>query len=303
MTRQKVIAVAAALFTVSIWANFLVTTGGMTSGGLGVIELGFIRAVVCGLILWPVVRRIGYYPPGMEPWRFIVLVIGAGSGFLFLIPLGFAFAPPADSGIFAPGTLPLWAAISSMIFLGERISPIRGVGYLFITAGVLGVGGLEALLNSGEGAWIGYLCFMAGSLMFSFYAAAQRNSGLDALEATALVNFWTLPMACIIAAVWGLDFSAVGAVAIGWTAIAQFASGVLAIITYTYAVMTLGASKGAAFIALTPAVVALASDWFLGQPASPMTWVGVVVVSIGVLIASGLFEKPVPAIKLAKMRG
>jgi len=300
VTKQKLLAVAAALFTVAIWANFLVTTGGMTSGGLGVIELGFIRAATCGLILWPVVHRIGYFPPKMEPWRFCVLVIGAGSGFLFLIPLGFAYAPPADSGIFAPGTLPLWAAVSSMIFLGERISPIRGVGYFLITIGVLGVGGLEALLNAGDGAWIGYLFFMAGSLMFSFYATAQRNSGLDALEATALVNFWTLPMACIIAAVWGLDFSSVSPAAIGWTAFAQFASGVLAIITYTYAIMTLGASRGAAFIALTPAVVALASDWFLGQPASSMTWIGVIVVSFGVLIASGLFEKSAPAEEPAK---
>lgn len=291
MSRSKWLAVAAALFSVAVWANFLVTTGGVTSHGLGVIELGFIRATVCGIALWPIAHRIGYYPKGMEVWRFWVLLIGAGSGFLFLIPLGFAYAPPADSGIFAPGTLPLWAAVTSMVFLGERISAIRGVGFLLIALGVLGVGGLDAIQSAGDGVWIGYLYFMSGSLMFSFYAAAQRNSGLDALEATALVNFWTLPVAIFVATIWGLDFSAVGWVAIGWTGIAQFGSGVVAIITFTYATMTLGPSRGSAFIALTPAVVAMASDFFLGQPASPMIWIGVVVVSVGVLIASGLFER------------
>ena len=291
MNKATLLAVCAALFTVSIWANFLVTTGGMTSGGLGVVELGFIRATVCGIALWPIVHRIGYYPKGMELWRFAVLVIGAGSGFLFLIPLGFAYAPPADSGIFAPGTLPLWAAITSMVFLGERISAIRGIGFFLIAIGVLGAGGLDAILNAGDGVWIGYIFFASGSLMFSFYAAAQRNSGLDALEATALVNFWTLPAACVMAFGFDLDFSSVSMLAIGWTALAQFGSGVVAIITFTYATMTLGPSRGAAFIALTPAIVALASDWFLGQPASDMIWIGAVVVSAGVLIASGLFER------------
>lgn len=303
MTRSTLLAVGAALFTVAVWANFLVTTGGMTSGGLGVIELGFIRATVCGIVLWPIARRIGYYPTGMEPWRFLTMVIGAGAGFLFLIPLGFAYAPPADSGIFAPGTMPLWAAIVSIAFLGERISAIRGVGYFLIALGILGVGGYDAIVNAGDGVWLGYVYFASGSLLFAFYAAAQRNSGLDALEATAMVNFWTLPAAFITAGIWGLDFSAVSWAAITWTGFAQFGSGVVAIITFTYATMTLGPSRGSAFIALTPAVVALASDIFLGQPASPMIWVGVVVVSVGVLIASGLFEKPVPAIKLAKMRG
>jgi len=291
VTRRTLLAVGAALFSVAIWANFLVTTGGMTNGGLGVIELGFIRATVCGIVLWPVARRLGYYPKGMEFWRFLVMVIGAGSGFLFLIPLGFAYAPPADSGIFAPGTMPLWAALVSIVFLGERISAIRGVGYLLIAAGILGVGGYDAIASSGDGVWIGYVYFASGSLLFAFYAAAQRNSGLDALEATALVNFWTLPIACIAASIWGLDYSSVSWVAISWTGFAQFGSGVIAIITFTYATMTLGPSRGAAFIALTPAIVALASDWFLGQPASPMIWIGVFVVSIGVLIAAGLFER------------
>lgn len=295
MTKATLLAVSAALFSVAVWANFLVTTGGMTSEGLGVIELGFIRATICGIALWPIAHRIGYYPKNMEFWRFLTMVFGAGSGFLFLIPLGFAYAPPADSGIFAPGTMPLWAAMVSIVFLGERMSAMRGAGYILIAIGILGVGGYDAIANSGDGVWIGYICFASGSLFFAFYAAAQRNSGLNALEATALVNFWTLPFAVAAATIWGLDFSSVSWFAIGWTGFAQFGSGVVAIVTFTYATMVLGPSRGSAFIALTPAVVALASDWFLGQPAGPMIWVGVVVVSVGVLIASGMFERQAAA--------
>ncbi|MEM7267663.1 MAG: DMT family transporter [Pseudomonadota bacterium] len=291
MNRATALGVGAALFSVAIWANFLVTTGGATAGGLGVVELGLIRAGLCSAVCLPFALRVGLYPKGMPLWRFLVMTIGASAGFLFLVPYGFTLAPPADSGIFAPGTLPLWSALVALIFLGERISALRWLGFLLIAAGVMGVGGFDALSRAGDGVWIGYLCFMGGSFFFAFYAAAQRNSGLNAVEATAMVNVWTLPVALVVSAIYGVDFSPVGVGAIAWVGFAQFCSGVVAVITFTYAAQTLGPSKGAAFIALTPAVVAVASDWFLGQPASSMIWVGVAVVSVGVLIASGVFDR------------
>lgn len=296
--RETALAVAAALFSVAIWANFLVTTGGVSAGGaasggpsLGVIELGFLRAAACAIGLAPVIWRVGLYPRGLAPWRFMVMVIGAGVSFMFLIPGGFAFAPPADSGIFAPGVLPLWVAILSIVFLGERIGGARLFGFALIACGVFAVGGYDALAHSSDGAWRGYLCFSGGSLMFSFYAVAQRGSGLTALEATALISIWCVPIAGGAALIWGVDFSGVSAPVLAWTALAQFASGVVAVVTYTYATMRLGPSRGSAFIALTPVVVALASDFFLDQPATPLVWAGVAVVSTGVLIASGVLER------------
>lgn len=293
MTRQTALAVAAVLFSVAVWSNFLVTTGGAAGAGLGVIEMGALRALVCGAILAPVVWRIGLYPRGMAPWRFLVMVIGAGVSFMFLIPAGFSFAPPADSGVFAPGALPLWVAILSAVFLGEAIGPLRAFGFALIAGGVFAVGGYDALMHGREGAWRGYLCFAGGSFLFSCYAIAQRGSGLSALEATALISVWCLPIAGAATAIWGVDFSGVGWPLLAWTAMAQFGSGVVAVITYTYAIIHLGPSRGSAFIALTPACVAVAADIFLDQPATPLVWLGVAVVSAGVLIASGVLERRV----------
>lgn len=291
MNRATVLAVAAALFTVSIWANFLVTMGGIVGAGLGTVELALLRSVACSIGLAPVIWRIGLYPKGLELWRFLIMVIGAGLSFMFLIPAGFIFAPPADSGIFAPGVLPLWVAILSWIVLKERIGPIRIGGFAMIAAGVFAVGGYDAISSASDGAWKGYLCFSGGSLVFSFYAIAQRGSGLSALEATALISIWCVPIAVVVSAIYGVDFSTVSVPALAWTALAQFGSGVVAIVTYTYAIMRLGPSQGSAFIALTPVIVALASDLFLDQPATTLTWAGAAVVSVGVLIASGIFEK------------
>lgn len=291
MVKETALAVAAVLFSVAVWSNFLVTTGGASGAGLGVIELGALRAVVCGTVLAPIVWRTGLYPKGMALWRFLVMVIGAGLSFMFLIPAGFAFAPPADSGVFAPGALPLWVAGLSWLFLDERIGPLRAFGFLLIAGGVFAVGGYDALVNGREGAWRGYLCFSGGSFLFACYAIAQRGSGLNALQATALISVWCLPIAGVAVAIWGVDFGAVGWPVLAWTALAQFGSGVVAVITYTYAIIRLGPSRGTAFIALTPACVAVASDIFLGQPATPLVWLGVAIVSAGVLIASGVLDR------------
>ena len=291
MTRDTLMGVGALLISVAIWANFLVTTGGAVSNGLGVVELGLLRAVFCAVPLIPVVWRIGLYPRHIEFWRFCVMVIGAGVSFMFLMPFGFTIAPASDSGIFAPGAQPLWAALLSWIVLGERIGPVRIFGFALIAAGILAVGGLDAITGAQGGVWVGYVCYSGASLMFAFYAVAQRGSGLTAIEATAVISAWSLVIAGIVALVFGVDYSALPPAQLLWAGAAQFFSGVVAVATFTYGIIKLGPSRGSAFIALTPAVVAAAAEIFLGQPATPLTWAGVGVVSVGVLIASGIFER------------
>ncbi|MFV0473358.1 MAG: DMT family transporter [Pikeienuella sp.] len=288
---RRMLAVIGALVTVAIWANFMVTSGGMVGAGLGVVELGLMRAGVCALALAPVIRRIGLYPKGLAPGRFAVMLLGAGFSFLYLLPAGYLFASPASSGAFAPGLLPLWVAILSMIFLGEKIGARRGFGFALILLGVFAVGGWDAIANAADGAWKGYLMFASSSFFFACYAVAQRGSGLDAVQATALLSFWLVPIAGAVALVRGVDFGVVSPGALAWTALAMLFSGVVAIITYTYAVMQLGPSRASAFMALTPAAVALGSDIFLDQPASALVWAGIAVVSAGVLIASGVLER------------
>lgn len=285
------LAIAAALLSVAIWANFLVTAGGVVNAGLGIAEIGLIRGLVCALALAPVILKTGLYPKALSPWRFTVMLIGGGLSFLYLMPLGFLFAPPATSGVFAPGLMPLWTALLSVTVLGERLGAVRAAGLALIALGVLGAGGWDALFHGEAGAWPGYLIFASASLCFACYAVAQQGSGLNALEATALVSFWLLPVTIVVSLFAGVDFTSVSPATLAWTALAQLGSGVIALITFTYAVTRLGSSRAAAYIALTPAAVALASDVFLGMPAKPLVWAGIAVVSIGVLIASGVMAR------------
>lgn len=108
--------VLAALFTVTIWANFLISTGDAVGAGLGPAELGLLRILGSVIGLAPVLLRIGVLPKGLEIWRLLVMTIGAGVSFLYIMATGFRFAPPATSGVFAPGCLPLWVALLSIFF-------------------------------------------------------------------------------------------------------------------------------------------------------------------------------------------
>ena len=81
-------AVLAALFTVAIWANFLISTGAVVQSGLGIVEVGLLRSVACSLALLPVLWRMGVYPKGLGFGRFLVMTVGAGIGFMALMPLG-----------------------------------------------------------------------------------------------------------------------------------------------------------------------------------------------------------------------
>ena len=293
--RDKLLGIGALLVSVAIWANFLVTTGGAVGAGLGVVELGLLRGACCAIPLLPVAWRVGLLPRGVGPVRFAVMVLGAGVSFMFLMPFGFRLAPAADSGVFAPGALPLWAAILSVLVLGERISPFRLGGFAMIALGVLAVGGLDAATGAQGGVWLGYLCYSSASFMFACYAVAQRGSGLTAIEATAVISVWSLVIATGVALVFGVDYSALPPLQLAWAGAAQFLSGVVAVATYTYGIIKLGPWRGSAFVALTPAIVTAASELALGQPATELTWIGVAVVSAGVLIASGVFERrPAP---------
>ena len=66
-----------------------------------------------------------------------------------------------------------------------------------------------------------------------------------------------------------------------------FLTGIVALVFYGRMVAILGATGGAAFLALTPAMTALMGIPILGEIPSAIDWLAVVAISIGVYIVSG----------------
>jgi drug/metabolite transporter (DMT)-like permease len=68
-------------------------------------------------------------------------------------------------------------------------------------------------------------------------------------------------------------------------------SGIVALIAFTTGIERLGASKGAAFVALVPVVATLLAIPILGEWPDLASVVGVVATSLGVLLASGILSR------------
>lgn len=281
---------AALALTVLIWASFLVATRFAATTHLGPLEVALIRFGTGALLFLPVILKHGPIPRGVRLLDLVLLPLFGGVLFILLLASGLHYAPVADSGIFAPSMLPLYVAVLSALLLGERFSSTRRVGFALIVAGALAVGGWEVATNSGNGAWRGHLMFTGAALSWAAYTVLFRRSGLSPGLGGALLCCWAFAILASIALVVGVDFSAVPPRILALQILFQgVLSGFVATYTYFYAVQHLGASRSAAFAALVPVLAALGGWLVLGETIGPVKAAGILIVSAGVALASGVF--------------
>jgi drug/metabolite transporter (DMT)-like permease len=204
------------------------------------------------------------------------------------------FAPAADAASLVPGTMPLVVALLSAVFFKERMGWPRWLGFACVAVGIVAIGGRDLFVP--HGATLGHAMLLVGACLWATYTLAFRNSGLTAIEAAALVGFWStvmllpfgvVPLVEAVRAGLGRDVT-VQALVQG------LLSGVIAVIAYNFAIGRLGASRGAAFVALVPALAALIAIPVLGEWPDLASTIGVVATGVGVALASGALESRRP---------
>lgn len=289
---HPIIGWAAGLTTVSIWAFWIVGTRHAVTHDLPAAAIGLLRFGVPALLLAPVTRRIGLFPKGLSPWSAVAL-FGAGAPFLMIVAIGMQFAPAAEIGPLLPGTMPLFVAMIGWLVFGERLGRVRIIGFTLILVGILCIGGY-GLLFAGSGAWRGHVLLLSGACFWGIYTHAYRRSGLSAIQAAAFISFWSF----LILIPFGAPslFVAVGngsAGAIAMQALLQgVLSGLVGIVLYGIAVDRLGASRAAALSPLSIVMAALIAIPMLGESPDAAALIGIVLATLGVVLASGVFSQP-----------
>lgn len=288
-TALPLVGILAALATVLLWAAGLAVTRFGVTGSLSVWDVIFLRLTPPALLLLPLLWRLG---PGFAPGRsgpVALMLLGAGLPFICASSIGTLFAPTAHAGALMPGSMPLFTALLGWLVLRDRPGRRRLIGLGLILAGVLALGGYHLFAGS-AGLWRGHLLFLTGGLLWATYTLAARQSGLGPWHAAAVVYvFSALAYLPIYFLALQPRLLIVPVFEIGVQAVQSVLSGLLSMYTFGFAVQKLGAGRAAAFGALVPAMAALLAIPLLGEWPEPITWGGILLIGLGVALASGAF--------------
>ena len=272
---------------VSIWSGWIVIARLGLRTSLDPWDIAALRFGVAGLLLLPYLFNKGLAFDRLG-WAGLAAVVLGGAAPVFLANSGLLFAPVADAGALFPGVVPVMVALLAAALLREKFTLAKKLGLAFILSGVLAVVWGS---GSGLGSWrnVGHGLFLSAALAWAFYTVAMRKARLDGLHAAAisavgsmllyLPVFVLMPGTTLASASWsdaGLQAFVQGVL-----------TAIVSLVLYGRAVELLGASSGAAFAALCPAMTALLGIPVLGEWPKPIDWMAIGLVSAGVYLVSG----------------
>jgi drug/metabolite transporter (DMT)-like permease len=276
------------LAAVSIWSGFIVAARLGLRTSLTPWDIAAIRFAVSGSLLLPYVVRKGFALERLGWTGLAAVVAGCGAPMVLLANAGLLFAPAAHAGALFPGVTPLMVAILAAPILRETFTFQKRIGCTLIVVGVIGiVWGAGGTIGTTQN--IGDLLFLAAGLAWACYTVAMRRARLDGLHAAGLAAAISLALYLPIYTYFaGTSVFKAPLPDIALQVIVQgLLTGIVALLLYGRMISILGATSGAAFLALTPAMTALMGVPILGEFPSAIDWMAIVVISTGVYVVSG----------------
>jgi len=275
------------LAAVSIWSGWIVVARLGLKTSLTPWDIAALRFGVAGLLLLPYVVSKGLALKRLGWLGLAAIVLGGGAPVL-LANTGLLFAPAAHAGALFPGVMPLAVALLATVILHEPFTDAKKIGFVLILLGVLGVS-WSAGGAIGFGQTTGHALFLGSALAWACYTIAMRRARLDGLHAAGIAAvgalFLYMPVYLFVE---GLNFTKAP-----WSdlALQAFVQGLLtaiaSLVFYGRAVSILGASSGAAFAALSPAMTAVMAIPILGEWPAAIDWMAISSISAGVYVVSG----------------
>jgi len=129
--------------------------------------------------------------------------------------------------------------------------------------------------------------------MWSIYTVYFRKSGIDPLTGLVFGLFWGTAVVTPLLVIFG-DVSFVNASTFdifSMIILQGLLIAILAMLLYNFAIRQLGPAQTAAFGALTPILALIGGFFFLGETITLIKSLGILVVALGVVLASGIMEK------------
>jgi drug/metabolite transporter (DMT)-like permease len=275
------------LAAVGIWSGWIVVARLGLRTSLTPWDIAALRFSVAGLLLLPYVLSKGLALERLGWIGLVAIVLGGGAPVL-LANAGLLFAPAAHAGALFPGVMPLAVAILAAAILHEPFTDAKKIGFVLILLGVFRIAsGTGGAIGSAQ--TLGHALFLGSGLAWACYTVAMRRARLDGLHAAGIAA-----VGALILYVPGYLFTGVASLANapwGDIALQALVQGVLtaivSLVLYGRAVNILGASSGAAFAALSPAMTAIMAIPILGEWPTTADWIAIASISAGVYVVTG----------------
>ena len=272
--------------TLVIWASFSLSIRAIGSSSLAPTDVALIRFLVPALALAPFLpsRFAALRALPVKCW--VMVACGAGLPFFLIASLGGKFTSAAHVSALIAGTTPVSFALIGWLLWREPVSPARIRRLALILAGV-------ALMVWGFGAqsphaMVGAGVLLLASLLWGIYTHGLRLAGLDPLSGVMVVTY---PSVVALAALVGsgLVESRLAAAPVNellmFAAVQGVGVGLFSTLLYGMSIRLLGAAKCAMVGALAPVLATLLAIPLLGESPTALTAFGVMVVSLGVVLA------------------
>ena len=270
-----------------IWGvNFSITKIGI--GEIPALPFTAVRFTLASLLLWVVVRAVER-PSRMDAvaWRrLVVLGIVGNTCYQLLFILGLAHTTATNSALIV-ATVPTVVAVIAGALGLERVTRRMWWGIGLGTVGVVLVIVASGVEFSAE-TLHGDLLTLTAVFCWAGYTVGLRRlpAGVSPLRVTMVTSVAGTP-GLVLAGLPGLLRLEWGAISpTGWSALAYatLLSLVVAYILWNRSVQTVGGTRTAIYMCLTPLVAVIAAWAILGERAHPSQAVGAVLIVAGVLL-------------------
>lgn len=275
------------LLAALIWSGHSTATTLGLQAGLTPTDITGLRALVAGALLWPYLLKRWRLVQRLGVWRCLMMVCCVGVPFGLINSAALQFAPVSHAGVIALGLVPLFAMLLSRVIFQQALSKQAVFSVTLMLAG-LALFGSDAFSQGGANSWIGDLLLLTCALLWAVFGVFTTRWQVPSLLAVAITSVGSLPFVVFWLWLWPPQFFAIS---LGEWIFQAFYQGLLVAGVAIYAVSragaALGAQKAALFSALAPGGAAIAGWLVLQQPVSGPQWLGIVVVTLGMVMALG----------------
>ncbi len=271
-----------------IWAGWWVINRHGVVGGMLPADIMAIRFSVAGLLLLPVIIKMGLGTSWQK-----ALVIGFTGGLInsFGAIAGVVYAPASHGATLMPGLAPIFTGLLAWLILNEGVSKLRWIGIVLLLFGAVMMGAQDFLSADGT-QWIGHLFFIGASLSWSAYIVCLKLWRINPWRGAAIIAVVSmiiyLPVYSFIFGARALDYPVQDIIVQG--AYQGILTSIGAFALFNMAVGIFGAAGSGAANAIIPVLTVIIAAAFLGEYPNIYEALGILVIICGLPFAMGLME-------------